>query len=117
MMDMYRDINTMPVFAKAGAVIPMTEEIDAVSTCGNPSSLPLKVYAGADGSFSLYEDDNETCDYEKGICAITEFEWKWDGEQRFVVHPVQGELSLVPEKRDYTIEIWGCTESEVLYLQ
>ena len=36
MMDMYRDINTMPVFAKAGAVIPMTEEIDAVSTCGNP---------------------------------------------------------------------------------
>ena len=114
MMDMYRDINTMPVFAKAGAVIPMTEEIDAVSTCGNPSSLTLKVYAGADGSFSLYEDDNETCDYEKGICAITEFEWKWDGEQRFVVHPVQGELSLVPEKRDYTIEIWGCTESEVL---
>lgn len=60
----------------------MTEEIDAVSTCGNPSSLTLKVYAGADGSFSLYEDDNETCDYEKGICAITEFEWKWDGEQR-----------------------------------
>ena len=57
-----RDINTMPVFAKAGAVIPMTEEIDAVSTCGNPSSLTLKVYAGADGSFSLYEDDNETCD-------------------------------------------------------
>jgi len=114
MMDMYRDINTMPVFAKAGAVIPMTEEIDAVSTCGNPSSLTLKVYAGADGSFSLYEDDNETCDYEKGICAITEFEWKWDGEQRFAVHPVQGELSLVPEKRDYTIEIWGCTESEVL---
>ncbi|WP_455616371.1 TIM-barrel domain-containing protein [Eisenbergiella sp.] len=114
MMDMYRDINTMPVFAKAGAIIPMTEEIDAVSTCGNPSSLTLKVYAGADGSFALYEDDNETCDYEKGICAVTELEWKWDGEQRFAIHPVQGELSLVPEKRDYTIEIWGCSESEVL---
>lgn len=113
-MDMYRDINTMPVFAKAGAIIPMTEEIDAVSTCGNPSSLTLKVYAGADGSFALYEDDNETCDYEKGICAVTELEWKWDGEQHFAIHPVQGELSLVPEKRDYTIEIWGCSESEVL---
>ncbi len=43
MMDMYRDIDTLPVFAEAGSIIPMTEEIDANSAAGNPASFILKL--------------------------------------------------------------------------
>lgn len=113
MMDMYRDIDTLPVFAKAGSIIPMTEEIDANSAAGNPASFILKAYAGADGSFTMYEDDNETCDYEKGICVTTRFDLQWENEQSFTIYPARGELSLIPVQRAYTIELYGCTESEV----
>lgn len=85
MMDMYRDIDTLPVFAEAGSIIPMTEEIDANSAAGNPASFILKAYAGADGSFTMYEDDNETCDYEKGICVTTRFDLQWENEQSFTI--------------------------------
>lgn len=40
MMDMYRDIDTLPVFAEAGSIIPMTEEIDANSAAGNRFLYP-----------------------------------------------------------------------------
>lgn len=110
-MDMYRDINTLPAFAKAGAIIPMTEEIDAVSTSNNPSSFILRVYAGADGSFTMYEDDNETCAYEKNICVTTQFDLRWENGQSFTIHPARGDLSLIPAERTYTIELYGCNES------
>ena len=52
-MNMYRGIEAIPVLAKAGAVVPMQEETDAVSVCGNPDRLVLKMFAGADGRFVL----------------------------------------------------------------
>ena len=61
----------------------------------------------------LYEDDNETCDYEKGICATTKIELKWNGEQEIRIHPALGHTELIPEKRSYTLELYGCTKSDV----
>ena len=60
-LNMYRDLNSVPVLAKAGAIVQFTDEIKGSEAIKNPSSLCVKVYAGADGSFELYEDDNETC--------------------------------------------------------
>lgn len=107
---MYRDIQSIPVLAKAGAVIPMTEEIYGKQASSNPEKLLIRVYPGADGAFELYEDDNESEDYQKGICAVTKMQWDWSGK-RFIIFPVQGERSLVPEKRDIRIELQGCTKS------
>lgn len=64
MMNMYRGLSSFPVLAKAGAIIPMTEEVDSIQK--NPEKMCLHVYPGADGSFVLYEDDSETEDYKKG---------------------------------------------------
>ena len=51
----YRDLCSMPVFAKAGAVIPMSGIESGVAA---PKELFIDVFPGADGEFSLYEDDN-----------------------------------------------------------
>lgn len=114
MMDMYRGIDSLPVLAKAGGIVPMQDNTDAVSVETNPAQLTLRIFAGADGSFVLYEDDNETCDYEKGICVTTEIELKWEGGQHITIHPAKGHTELIPEKRSYRVELSGCTESDVI---
>ena len=121
-MNMYRGIEAIPVLAKAGAVVPMQEETDAVSVCGNPDRLVLKMFAGADGRFVLYEDDNVSCAYEKGICVETGLELVWNGEQKIVIHPAHGRngavvKELIPEERSYRIELYGCTDAPVICME
>ena len=110
-MNLYRDINSMPVFAKAGAVIPFQE--DCMEDAGtNPEKLHLYVYAGADGSFTLYEDDNISNTYQKGDCAKTRYDWQEEtGSLR--IGRAEGNLSLIPESREYIVTFCGVTEAEV----
>lgn len=121
MMEIYRDINSIPVLARAGTILPLTDNIYGSEVSANPKSLCIRVYGGADGSFTLYEDDNETCDYEAGICARTRM--VYEDKKRFVVYPVMGEDVLLPERRDYQVEFFGykpgivpvvCLDGEVL---
>ena len=112
MISMYRDINSIPVLAKAGAILPLTDEISCKQALENPTSFTLKMYAGDNGSFTLYEDDNETCAYEAGKCVKTAFALDWNGEkQSITIAPAKGELTLIPEKRSWKIELCGCTEA------
>lgn len=106
---MYRDINSIPVLAKAGAVIPFTEEISARQAIGNPASLTICVFGGADGEFTLYEDDNEGCGYMDGVCVKTvmTYQEEKEGKAIFTIEPSEGELSLIPDKRKFTVEIGG----------
>lgn len=112
-LEVYRGIENMPVFARAGAIVPMQDDIRALDVASNPERMTVRMFAGADGSFRLYEDDNETCDYENGICAVTGLELNWEGEQSIVIHAAQGSLQLLPEKRTWTVELYGCTPADV----
>lgn len=103
---MYRDMESLPVLAKAGAIIPMQENFDIQ----NPEKIILRIYAGADGKFVLYEDDNESCAYEKGIFVTTQIRLEWQ-KQRVVIEPAEGNVELIPDKRDYVVEIYGCKEN------
>ena len=106
-LSMYRDLDSIPVLAKAGAIVPFTDEISSVEATSNPSSLRVKVYAGANGSFELYEDDNETCAYEMGDCVKTRFSYTETDTAEFVVGAAKGNLSLIPNERSYVIELTG----------
>jgi alpha-glucosidase (family GH31 glycosyl hydrolase) len=112
-INMYRDLQTIPVLAKAGAILPLTEEIYGIDACRNPETMTIQVFAGANGQFAMYEDDNETCAYMKGVSAVTEFIWNWEDGQSFRILPVQGERSLLPEKRTFTLEFVGVTDAKV----
>ena len=113
MMDMYRTIDSIPVLAKAGGILPFTDEISGVQASHNPNTLRIKVFAGADGSFELYEDDNETCLYEEGGCVITEMRYNENEEAVFMVLPSKGEIFLIPQKRSYQVEMTGYQEAAV----
>lgn len=122
---MYRDIFSIPVLAKAGGILPLTEEISAPEAGKNPDSLKIQVYAGADGEFTLYEDDNLSCDYLLGTSVKTRMTYReiCDGEEEsgdeagkrekmagkavFTVEPAVGEYSLIPKQREITVELTG----------
>lgn len=106
-IDLYRDIHSIPVLAKAGAILPFTDEIGENNVSANPSSLHLKVYGGADGCFTLYEDGSEDCSYEKGSCATTVLEYREADDVSFTIHRPEGDLSLLPEKRSFLAELNG----------
>lgn len=57
-------IHRLPVFIKAGAVLPTKRA--GFNTKQNTDELVLHVYNGGSSSFDLYEDDGETFDYQKG---------------------------------------------------
>ena len=66
--------DAIPVYARAGAIIPFGPELQYTSEkAADP--ITLFVYAGADGSFTLYEDDGLTYGYEKGASARIPMQW------------------------------------------
>jgi alpha-D-xyloside xylohydrolase len=68
-------IDVMPVYVKAGSIIPMGPYLQyATEKPADP--IELRIYPGADGTFELYEDENDNYNYEKGKYAIIPFLWK-----------------------------------------
>ena len=62
-------IDRIPVFVKAGSVIP--EADFALSTEEQSREIRVKLYPGADGEFCLYEDDGDGYGYENGEYRLT----------------------------------------------
>jgi alpha-D-xyloside xylohydrolase len=66
---------SMPLYVKAGSLIPVGPELQY--TAEHPADpITLYVYAGADGAFTLYEDEGVNYDYEKG--QFTRILLHWD---------------------------------------
>lgn len=67
-------LNIMPLYVRAGTIIPMSPVMQYVSE--KPEApYEIRIYTGADAKFVIYEDDNETYDYEKGQRATIELLW------------------------------------------
>lgn len=111
-LDMYRDLHSIPVLVKAGGIVPMTEEIKGKAAAKNPSSLNIRVYPGADGSFVLYEDDNETNAYLRGDSAATEMRLDWK-QGTFTIFPPSGNTRHIPKRRTFTVQFFAVEDCGV----
>jgi len=97
----------IPVFARAGAIIPLDAE-KVANGAALPQNLILKIFAGADGSFTLYEDDGESQDYLQGEFATTQIEQTRHANNLSVrIHPSQGSFRSFPVSRSWSLEIFG----------
>lgn len=109
-LTIHADQSQIPVFARAGAIIPL----DAETTENGvklPARLHIKFFAGADGSYQLYEDDGETQAYRDGNFALTGFSQNLNGEtlqlRKSVVEGKPDAIPGFPMLRDYDLEIVG----------
>jgi alpha-D-xyloside xylohydrolase len=68
-------IDRMPLFVRSGSIIPMGPDLQYAAE-KSADHIELRVYRGADGTFTLYEDENDGYDYEKGVFATIPIAWK-----------------------------------------
>ena len=91
-------IERMPLFVRAGAILPKVEF--ARSTMLLDSQLQISVYEGADGSFVLYEDEDDGYGYEKGQYCVTKLVW----EQQKQKLTVKREENIFKKENGYRIK-------------
>ena len=94
-------IERMPLYIRAGSIVPMGPEIEW-STQKPADPIELRVYRGANGDFSLYEDENDTYDYEKGMYATIPFHWD-DARQTLTIGQRKGQFPGMLEGRTFHI--------------
>lgn len=79
------DLSTMPIYVRAGAIIPVDPVRQYTSeVISEPTTL--KIYSGSNGSFVLYEDDGTSLDYLKNKFALTQLLWD-DKSKKLTVQP------------------------------
>ncbi|WP_395406170.1 TIM-barrel domain-containing protein [Pseudoduganella sp. UC29_106] len=66
-------IERIPVFVRAGSIVPIGAEIQSTAT--KQAISEIRVYPGRDGEFALYDDDGISYDYEKGKGSLTRLRW------------------------------------------
>lgn len=108
----YRNIEQMPVFVKAGGIIPLAMP-ESINDINNPNKLKIKVFAGDSGKFEMYEDDGISNAYKNGKYACTRFELEWGSNAVFHISNAGSDRTILPKKRTYEIEIIGCEDCQV----
>ena len=68
-------LDSVPLFARAGAIIPLGPDVQ-YSSEKSWDALEIRVYPGADGTFTLYEDEGDGYAYEQGACSTVTFSLK-----------------------------------------
>lgn len=96
-------LGTMPLFVRAGSILPMgPSEQYAGQKPDEP--IELRIYPGADGDFTLYEDDGTTYNYEKGAKATIPMHWD-DASRTLTIGARQGSFPGMLRNRTFKV-IW-----------
>lgn len=94
-------LDRMPLFVKAGGLVPLGPEVEYPAQDPHPA-LTVRVYPGADGSFTLYDDEGDSYRYERG--AYTETTLTWDDSARaLTIGARQGSYPGMPESQTYRV--------------
>ncbi len=73
-IDAAAPLDRIPLYIRAGSIVPMGPEVQYATENLN-APVELRVYPGADGEFTLYEDENDGYGYERGAYATVEIKW------------------------------------------
>ena len=94
-------LDRVPMFVRAGSIIPFAPEMQYVGE-KDWSQLELRVYPGADASFTLYEDEGDGYNYEKGICSTIPMQWN-EKSRTLTIGERKGEYPGMIRERKFTV--------------
>jgi alpha-glucosidase/alpha-D-xyloside xylohydrolase len=103
------DLETMPLFVRAGAIVPLgpvRQYIDERSD----EPISLNVYPGANGSFTLYEDDGRSFDFQRGDWMGIDLRWT-DAGRVLAMRLTAGSRFRPPTPRRFRVRIAGSRSS------
>jgi alpha-D-xyloside xylohydrolase len=97
-------LDIIPMYARAGAIIPLNPP--AESSAAKADSTELRIYPGANGDFSLYEDEGDNYDYEHGAYSVIPIHWD-DKARVLTVGKRTGTFPRMPEHKTFRVVLVG----------
>jgi alpha-D-xyloside xylohydrolase len=95
----------IPLYVRAGSIIPMGPTMEW-STEKPADPIEIRVYPGADGDFTLYEDENDNYDYAKGQHATIQLHWD-DAAKMLTIGAREGSFPGMLEKHTFNVVVVG----------
>ena len=100
-VDSPASLERIPLFIRAGSILPMGPDVE-FSNEKPADPIELRIYRGADGDFTLYEDENDSYNYEKGAHAVIPLHWD-DAKQVLTIGERVGTFPGMLEKRMFGV--------------
>ena len=101
--DVNVDLMKTPLFVKAGSILPLGPQKQyAAEETEQP--WEIRIYPGADGSYSVYEDEGINYNYEKGQFCTFDLKWN-DSDKTLTISDRKGSFAGMKERMDFNIVI------------
>ena len=101
--DVSAPLDTIPLYVRAGSILPLGPEVQYADEQPN-GPIELRIYRGADGHYTLYQDAGDGYAYEKGQCAKIPITWD-DAAGRLTFGACEGSYAGMPSKREFDV-VW-----------
>ncbi len=106
-------IDIIPIYIRAGSIVPLGPDVQ-YATEKPWDNLELRVYPGADGQFTLYEDEFDNYNYEQG--AYTEIPMTWsERSHTLTIDKRRGSYPGMMERRTFTVTLPNGNSRQVTY--
>jgi len=96
-------LDRVPMFVRAGSILPLGPEMQYVGEKAW-DHLEIRIYPGADGTFTLYEDEGDNYNYEKGTYSTIRFSWD-NAKKQLTVSERKGSYPGMLASRTFTL-VW-----------
>ncbi len=100
-VDAAAPLERIPLYLRAGSIVPMGPD-EEWSDQKPADPIELRVYPGADGDFTLYEDEGDTYNYEQGVYATIPLHWD-DAQRSLTIGARQGKFPGMLEHRVFRV--------------
>ncbi len=106
-------IDMIPLYVRAGSIIPIGPKVQ-YATEKKWDNLELRVYTGANGSFTLYEDEFDNYNYEKGEYTKIPITWN-NSARKLTIEERKGSYKGMLSSRKFTVVLQDGTKRVVDY--
>ncbi len=118
-------LETMPLYVRAGSIVPMGPKIQYTDE-KLKAPIELRIYAGADAEFDLYNDEGDNYNYEKGYFQLIKIKWD-DASKRLIISDCKGKgyhemldkitfnMIIVNQKQGLGLEEAGKVDKTIVY--
>ena len=103
----------VPIFVRSGSILPFAPVVQY--TNGQKwDNLEIRIYPGENATFTLYEDEGDNYNYEKGTYSTIDFTWN-DSKHEVIIGARQGNYPGMLQSRSFHVKLFNGTEQTIQY--
>ena len=106
-------LSKAPLYIKAGSILPLGPDVQYANE-NKFDNLDIVVYPGADATFTLYEDEGDNYNYEKGEYSTIQLKWN-DRSKTLTIGKRTGSFKGMLATRTFNVKVIGGKETTVTY--